>query len=102
MIGNHGERAIPDEEWEANNAETQARHLARKAILEENILEFLRRVGEPQYCKPVAEAMDMSVYLIARQLREMEKAGRLTSTLVPMANRTGPGRRYYQPAGGSR
>lgn len=56
---NHGERMVLDEEWEANDAETKARCAARRAILEENILDFLRRAGEPQYAKPVAEAMAM-------------------------------------------
>ena len=99
MSGNHGERLVLDEDWEANNAETKARCAARRAILEENILESLRRAGEPQYSTQVADAMDMGVPRIAQILRDMEKAGSLTSAMVPMVNRSGPGRRYFQPAG---
>ncbi len=87
---------IPADEWEANNAETMRRRAARQAILLEEVIAHMQLVDEPQFARQVAETIGITAAQASPLLRELERAGRLVSTMVPMVNRTGPGRRYFR------
>ncbi len=92
---------IPAHEYEANSAETMQRNAARRAILEDRVIEYFHDQGKPRYGRQVALALDLTTAQASPLLRKLEKVGRLTSSMVPMAHTNGPGRRYFRIPEGS-
>lgn len=97
----NGEQLTPDEQWAVNNAETMQRRVARRTIFLEGVMDHMRAAREPQFARQLAEAIGITVKQASPLLRELERAGRLTSQMVPMVNCAGAGRRYFQIPEGS-